>query len=161
MIERKNILVATRGCLGTPYHHQGRLVGVGLDCAGLIQYVAAKVGLKLQDVKVYSRYADGVALKKMCDENLIPSGKDPLPGDVLLFWIDNPKKPQHLGIMSCYGMIHTYSTIGKTIEHTWNKTWKDRLVCSYQFPDVEQGWAGPMPGDPPTDAHAKGGCCGG
>ncbi len=28
-------IAAARTCLGTPFHHQGRAPGVGLDCIGL------------------------------------------------------------------------------------------------------------------------------
>ena len=37
MTQRKAIVKAARGWLGTPYHHQASLKGVGSDCLGLIR----------------------------------------------------------------------------------------------------------------------------
>ena len=36
MIERETIVAAARGWLGTPYHPQASVKGVGCDCLGLI-----------------------------------------------------------------------------------------------------------------------------
>jgi cell wall-associated NlpC family hydrolase len=38
------IIAAARACLGTPFRHQGRLPGIGLDCAGVALHVAQAVG---------------------------------------------------------------------------------------------------------------------
>ncbi len=35
-----DVVRTARTWLGTPYHHQGRLKGVGVDCAGLLIGVA-------------------------------------------------------------------------------------------------------------------------
>ena len=40
----KNMIAAARACLGTPFHHQGRMPGVGLDCIGLVIVALARCG---------------------------------------------------------------------------------------------------------------------
>jgi cell wall-associated NlpC family hydrolase len=40
-----NMVLAARECLGTPFQHQGRVPGVGLDCVGVAIYAAREVGL--------------------------------------------------------------------------------------------------------------------
>lgn len=37
MVTREAIIAAARSWLGTPYHHQASLKGVGSDCLGLIR----------------------------------------------------------------------------------------------------------------------------
>jgi NlpC/P60 family putative phage cell wall peptidase len=37
MTTREQIVAAARGWLGTPYHHQASVKGVGCDCLGLIR----------------------------------------------------------------------------------------------------------------------------
>ena len=37
MVTREAIVTAARGWLGTPYHHQASVKGVGSDCLGLIR----------------------------------------------------------------------------------------------------------------------------
>ena len=53
-----------RDYLGTPYHHQARLKGHGIDCVGLVVCVARELGVLPFDVDVtgYSRIPDGKAL---------------------------------------------------------------------------------------------------
>src|SRR5215207_7343246 len=37
MTTREQIVAAARGWIGTPYHHQASVKGVGCDCLGLIR----------------------------------------------------------------------------------------------------------------------------
>src|SRR5262245_46482540 len=56
MIAREAIVVAARGWLGTPYHHQASLRGVGCDCLGLIRGVWRElVGPEPQGMPAYTR----------------------------------------------------------------------------------------------------------
>src|SRR5258705_11857517 len=70
---------------GTPYRHQGRLKGVGVDCIGLLVGVAHALGLTDYDLTDYDKRPDG-SLRARMNEQL-----DPIPlneakaGDVLLF----------------------------------------------------------------------------
>lgn len=45
MYKAKNVISEAMTWLGTPYHHQGRVKGVGVDCGTLICEVYEKVGL--------------------------------------------------------------------------------------------------------------------
>ena len=36
---REDVVAAVRGWIGTPYHHQASLCGVGTDCLGLVRGV--------------------------------------------------------------------------------------------------------------------------
>ncbi len=44
------VVRVARTWLGTPYHHQGRVKGAGVDCAGLSVGVAKELGLSDVDV---------------------------------------------------------------------------------------------------------------
>lgn len=39
---RSRVLIEARSWLGTPYHHKGRVKGVGVDCGGLLYEVYGK-----------------------------------------------------------------------------------------------------------------------
>lgn len=78
--------------LGTPYHHQGRVKGVGVDCGTLICEVYEKVGLMdYLDPRPYppdwhmhqmgERYLDHI--QNVCFEIEGP----PEPGDIVLYKI--------------------------------------------------------------------------
>jgi NlpC/P60 family putative phage cell wall peptidase len=42
---RQQIITAARGWLGTPFHHEGRVKGAGVDCLQLLIAVYSEVGL--------------------------------------------------------------------------------------------------------------------
>ncbi|MES1260681.1 MAG: NlpC/P60 family protein [Acidobacteriota bacterium] len=86
---RTAVVAEASAFLGTPFHHQGRLQGVGVDCAYLLAEVYERVcGMQRMDFGYYpidwfrhardERYRDQVALR--CLEVATPG-----PGDIALF----------------------------------------------------------------------------
>ena len=55
MIDRDAIVAEARSMIGTPWHHQGRLPGVGLDCIGLVVCVLDRLGYTAKDKQGYRR----------------------------------------------------------------------------------------------------------
>lgn len=102
-----------RTWLGTPFHHQGRLKGVGVDCAGVVIGVADSLGLipDFTDFTDYARDPDGT-MSLILDLHM-----DRIPrvhmraGDVLhVAW---SRLPQHVGILTGKGtLIHAYGKAG-------------------------------------------------
>lgn len=139
-VTRQDIIAAARTYLGTPHHHQGRLRGVGVDCIGLISGVGKALGLTGHDHRRYSRHPDGVTLIRELDKGLVwmkGCKCNAEPGDVLVFWMDRAKKkPQHVAILTDYGMIHTHQGVGKVVEHRFTGAWARRLVAVYRFPGI-------------------------
>lgn len=139
MITREQILSAARECLGTPFHHQGRICGAGLDCIGLMVHVARKLEIFFYDNVTYSRdpmpeiltYELGKVLTRIPPEQV-------KAGDVLVFWMNKKSKfPQHIGIATDKGMIHTWAGVRMVVEHHLTERWKERLLYVYRFPGVE------------------------
>lgn len=137
---RQKIVTAARGWLGTRFHHQGRVRGVGCDCAGLVVGVARELGLSDFDMTGYARQPDGFMLRHVCDENMtaIPVS-DIAPGDVLLFRFE--ADPQHLAIVGDYAhgglsIIHAYAPSRKVIETRLDDAWRARIVAAYRLPGV-------------------------
>lgn len=136
MFEKSEELVAAaRACIGTPFRHQGRLPGVGLDCAGLGIVVAKSVGIEIKDFKGYPRTPFDGMLKKMFDEQDSLTQidvNDIEPGDVLLLRIT--AAPQHVAIYVGGGyMVHAYQTIGKVAEQRIDADWRKKIVAAYRF----------------------------
>jgi NlpC/P60 family putative phage cell wall peptidase len=158
--------VKAREYLGTPYHHIGRKKGIGVDCIGLISGVAQELGMTYHDLKVYSQRPDGVTLLREFDKCLtrVPTHQ---PGDVLVFRFR--KFATHAGIVTDYGLIHTYATVGKVVEHVLDATWERRIVQAYRFPGIQGDWVpSPVPNFRiPDDFEVEqerrrlqqGGCC--
>jgi len=138
MTIREQIVAEARTYIGTPFHHQGRLKGVGIDCVGLIVNVGKSFDLVGHDNTEYSKYPDGKTLMEQINSYGVPIDTDKMqPGDVVVFWIVNPRTPTHIGIVTDYGFIHTYADIGKVVEHRFTAAWKKRIVGVYKYPGVE------------------------
>lgn len=134
MITGMDIVKEARKHLGTPFHHQGRMEGVGIDCIGLLVLVARGLGISVKDCTTYRRKPDGkqliARLKENCEE--IAIGEMSM-GDIPVFWFRRPHLPQHVGIMTDCGIIHTNGDAGKVSEHIFDERWKKRLHSAFRF----------------------------
>lgn len=136
MFERADeVVAAARACIGTPFRHQGRLPGVGLDCAGLGIVAAKAAGIAIKDFSGYPHLPFDGMLKKMFDEQ---EGLQQITvndiefGDVLLMRIS--AAPQHVAIYVGGGyMVHAYQAIGKVAEHRIDELWRRKIVAAYRF----------------------------
>ena len=132
MPSRDDIVATARTYLGTPYHHQGRVKGVGIDCIGLLVCVARELGIQVHDIEGYSRFPDGHTILEELPKCL-DAVETPVPGDILVFWFDRPELPGHAGIQTDVGVIHTYTVSKKVVEHTLNKVWMRRICASFAY----------------------------
>lgn len=135
MITPEQTIAYARECLDTPFHHQGRVPGRGLDCAGLIVHVMKSYQLPYDDLAGYPRHPYKGMLEKNLDRqsNLkkIPKAEF-APGDVLLMRFR--RDPQHLAILSYNNrVVHAYSGVEKVVEHVVDKFWATRVVAVYRI----------------------------
>lgn len=130
------ILAVARQCLGTPFRHQGRQPGKGMDCVGVIAHTAQATGISQYDVTNYSRLPQGQAIL----EHLLKAGMTQIPpalaqaGDVLVMRFE--REPQHLALVTDKGILHAYMQAGKVVEHRLDAVWRSRIVAAFQFPGV-------------------------
>lgn len=114
--------------IGTPFHHQGRVPGHGVDCVGLVILSFAAAGHEFKDYTAYGRHPNPRQLMEQLSSNglvRIPSLEHE-EGDVLLFQY-RLNMPQHMAIATDVGMIHAWRTAGKVYEHPMNDLWLSRL----------------------------------
>jgi cell wall-associated NlpC family hydrolase len=111
-----------RRWIGTPYHHQARSPGVGLDCIGLLICAARELGHVPPDFNVtgYRRVPDGHSLMRHLGEQVTQIAQsDMAPGDYVCLAFD--KHPHHVGIIGSYplgglSIIHANSKTGRVEE---------------------------------------------
>ena len=129
------MLAAARRCLGTPFHHQGRQPGVGLDCIGLIIVAMTAAGLRVQDQQDYGPRPDGQSLVAgLLAHGAVPVS-DIMPSDILLFRYD--QQPQHVALaMDEQSMIHAFAPAGRVVESSLGDYWRRRLLGIYRLPDL-------------------------
>jgi NlpC/P60 family putative phage cell wall peptidase len=134
-ISLASVFLEAKACLGTPYHHQGRKKGLGMDCVGLVIHLAQFTKTPFKDRLDYDRHASRLDLMDELGRWLIPVA-EPQPGDVLVFWTRRPGRATHAGIKSAYGMIHTHASIGRVVENGLDAGWMRRLAGSFRFHNV-------------------------
>ena len=138
MIRRADIIAAARECLDTKFHHQGRLVGVGIDCIGVMVHPAKRLGIPHIDCTTYRARPDGITLIPHLERNLerIAVG-EARPGDVLCFWWVRPNLPHHLGLLTDRGLLHAYAGVRKVVEHELTDDWRERIHSAWRYRGVE------------------------
>jgi len=126
------IIAAARRCLGTPFHHQGRKPGTGIDCIGLIVIALRAAGLRVHDRTDYGRRPDGKSLVAALTSHGAVPVTNIEAGDVLLFRYDN--QPQHAALATGPdSMIHSFALAGKVVETVIGDYWRRRLNGIYRF----------------------------
>jgi cell wall-associated NlpC family hydrolase len=134
MIPRANVVAAARRYIGVRWHHQGRSTA-GIDCIGLVVCVARDVGIEAakHDVRDYDKLPSNGILERLLSPHLLPG--EGLPGDIMLFRFN--LEPQHLAIVTNYGMVHAFIQAHKVVESRIDDLWRSRLVRTFSFPGVE------------------------
>lgn len=129
-----DIVRVAKSYVGTPFHHQGRLPHVGLDCGGLLVAIARELKLPVAyDQPNYRMLPDGTFMQRIA-ENLdsIPR-EEVLAGDVGCFWFADPRYVHHCGVFTDVGLVHTYTAAGKVVEHAFDFEWENRLDSCWRF----------------------------
>lgn len=113
-----DIVTAARAYLGTPYVHQGRVKGKGVDCLGLGICVGRELGFLPDsfDRQDYTRQPVPAVLLAGLRAHLqeIPVS-EAQPGDLLV--LDVAGQPVHVGFRTDHGLIHAYYPAGRVVEH--------------------------------------------
>lgn len=132
---RDEIVAAARSCLDTPFKHQGRVPGVGIDCAGLGVHVMYSLGLPYKDLRGYGPIPHEGRLKAILD--MQPSferikKEQSEAGDILLIRIG--KNPSHVAIQTGpESIIHAYQVVGRVVEHRMDAEWRKSIISAYRI----------------------------
>lgn len=137
--------------LGTPFHHRGRVPGVGLDCVGILICAARSLGVTYPDSIEYDRMPNSTVLLAGLRESLDECRGDSfaaldgqlMRGDVIVFWISSvSKKPQHTGVfMEDGSFIHaveyapgtTRTELNCVMRTRFDPFWKARICGAFHW----------------------------
>ena len=126
-MKREDFVSNARSMIGTPFHHQGRVPGVGLDCAGLV--ICAASELDLGDKAGYGRIPSQGLFSQAVADQCDPVSLDvAVPGDIIMFAFRT--EPQHVAIISSINpvmIIHAFKDAGRVVENSLDATWLGRL----------------------------------
>jgi len=134
------IVKAARSWLGTPYHDQASVKGVGCDCLGLIRGVWREVvGPEPMPVPPYSRdwgeAGPHEVLAEAARAAMIEIAvTEARTGDMVLFRMRTGAIAKHAGIVSPNNhFIHAYERTG-VIEQELTEPWRRRIAFAFRFP---------------------------
>ena len=143
-MKRADIVAAAKAVERTPFHHQGRVPGVGLDCVGLYIHICQQLGLEFIDTTGYARDPYDGTLERELDRQpcleripLSEAGE----GDLLAMRIS--KAPQHIAIHAGFigghpYIIHSSEEAGHVCHHRVDSMWRHRILMAYRFKGVEE-----------------------
>jgi NlpC/P60 family putative phage cell wall peptidase len=138
------IVALARGWIGTPYHHQASVRGVGCDCLGLVRGVYREAtGCDPEAPPAYSRdWAEATGAETMLDAaarhltQVAPD--DAAPGHVLIFRLRPGLVAKHAAILATpTTMIHAIEG-APVAEVAFSPWWRRRLAAVFAFPARER-----------------------
>jgi NlpC/P60 family putative phage cell wall peptidase len=143
----EDVIVEARSWLGTPYHHQAALKGVGCDCVGLLRGVYNS--LTGSDIQNPENYSPAWHIHKG-EEKLYGYLKNHFnlkekpafsyaPGDILIFGVGAGPGAHAAIVTAADRMIHSYREIGKVVENQIDTRWSRRIRFCFEFPGVFRG----------------------
>lgn len=140
---RERVVQLARTWIGTPYHHQASVAGVGADCLGLVRGVYRELhGRDAEQPPGYSRdWAEAGGVETMlaaARRHLIEVEPDQArAGDVVVFRFRAGAVAKHAAILtSCDSMIHAVEG-APVCEVALCRWWRRRLAGAFAFPRIE------------------------
>ena len=136
------IIVDARDWLGTPYHDQASLKGVGCDCLGLARGVWRElVGDEPFPIPPYSRDWGETGTREVLAEGarrmmIEVAPAEAGPGALVLFRMRPGAIAKHVGILTTPSrFIHAYERLG-VIEEPLTPAWQRRIAFAFLFPSI-------------------------
>jgi NlpC/P60 family putative phage cell wall peptidase len=137
----ERVIAAARHWLGTPYHDQASLRGVGCDCLGLVRGVWRDLyGPEPMPIPPYSRdWGETGTREPLAEASRTVMLEMPVtemtPGALILFWMRAGAVAKHCGILTAPDrFVHSYERTG-VIEEQLDSAWRRRLAFAFLFPN--------------------------
>lgn len=139
-IDGIDVIVKAREWLGTPYHHQASVKGVGCDCIGLVRGVYHELYGIMPPVFTYSPdWGDSNGNEDLMDagfkylEPVAPG--DTRPGDVIGVRWRQDRVVKHVMILTGPSRaIHAYNR-APVCEINLSDWWRRRIAVVFRFPE--------------------------
>jgi len=134
LVTPQQFIAAARASVGTPFRHEARLPGVGLDCIGVAVCAAIACGLVHRDIKAYPLRPNGQLIREL-DAQLVlvaqRSMEGARPGDILAMQFEGT--PHHIAIYTGATIIHAYIAAHKCVEQPMVDYWRSMVQRVYRF----------------------------
>jgi len=145
MVDAEKVVRLARAWIGTPYHHQASVRGVGCDCLGLVRGVFREYHGLLHDPEVMPAYSPDWAESNKGREDMLDAATrhmekidgEPQLGDIVVFRFTPKSVAKHCAIMSYDGkMIHAHKRSTRVIEVHMVPWWRKRIAGVFRFQEA-------------------------
>lgn len=139
---RAEIVAVARTWLGTPYHHQASLRGVGTDCLGLVRGVWRELhGRDAESVPAYSRdWAEATGIETMIEAARRHMVERPVheleAGDVVIFRYRRGNVAKHAAIVTTSDTFIHAMEGAPVAEVAFSPWWRRRIAAVFSFPGI-------------------------
>lgn len=139
----QRLVQEARAWKGTPFSHQGRTKGLGVDCAHFIALIARDAGVGSVEIPHdYRPREDGVIMLRLLKEHMtfVPT-EETQPGDVWALCdeaLREPDKPRHLVIVSDVTpktIFIVHASEHGVREHRVDAHWRKRIHSVWRLRD--------------------------
>lgn len=136
------VIVEARSLIGTRWRHQGRNPERGIDCGGVPDVVATRLGWPHAPFPVYSRYPDGQTFRRYLQQEMVQIPRSAMqPGDVLLLLDLVPGSwPCHCAVVAdCterLTIIHGDAYEMRVVENGIDPSWEAKIVGCFRYKEI-------------------------
>jgi len=147
---RAIVVNEARTWVGTPYRHQAKVKGAGVDCVGLCLGVGLALDLlptfdreAWREFAGYGRLPNPTKMEAGLRRFLVPVVGAAQPGDwAWMQWATREGRdlPMHMAMLA-YGpsgpsIIHAFADVGACVEHGFTAEWPARVVSWWRYPGL-------------------------
>ncbi|MGQ0671666.1 MAG: NlpC/P60 family protein [Hyphomicrobium sp.] len=135
-----DVVRLARGWIGTPYHHQASVKGVGADCLGLVRGVWRELyGFDPETTLDYTRdWAEATGRETMLDgarQHLVELPRASAgAGDVLVFRLGPGKVAKHAAVLATDATFVHAMEGSPASEVSLAPWWRRRIAATFSFP---------------------------
>lgn len=136
-----DVVTAARAWVGTPWQHQGRVCGIGVDCIGLVVCVLRSIGAAIPaDLEAgltradYPRNPVGDSLR-VTVAGICSPAELPEPGTMILFRY--ALLVRHVGICTGKTIIHADTSMGRVVEQGYRHHLLHLTDSIWRLPGVD------------------------
>ena len=140
-IDNNHIVDLAREWIGTPYHHQASVKGVGSDCIGLVRGIYHELyGIKPPVFNYSWDWGDSNDNEEILEAGfryLEPVAREDMqPGDVVAMRWKKGRVAKHVMIMTGpTSAIHAYNR-SLVAEINLSPWWMNKIAIVFRFPEV-------------------------
>jgi cell wall-associated NlpC family hydrolase len=134
------VVTAAERYIGTPFHHQGRLPGVGLDCIGLVLCALREAGYQPpESSEAYGRAPKPTTMRRqLLRASRVLGADEPWrPGDAL--WLRIKRDPSHIALWTGHDLIHAYAQVGRVVRQPLDAQWRQCVESALRYRGLDVG----------------------